>query len=99
LAVNIAKLPSVPRQILKDIPRPPNSASRDDLAGCAMDTSILCTHGAFVVCPATGFIAGSIWSLVDPGFNLLVYRMVRFSGAAIGAAAGLILDHFFGAWC
>jgi hypothetical protein len=28
LAVNIAKLPSVPRQILKDIPRPPNSASR-----------------------------------------------------------------------
>ena len=28
--VNIAKLPSVPRQILKDIPRPPNSASRDD---------------------------------------------------------------------
>ncbi len=30
LAVNIAKLPSVPRQILKDIPRPPNTASRDD---------------------------------------------------------------------
>jgi hypothetical protein len=30
LAVNLAKLPSVPRQILKDIPRPPNSASRDD---------------------------------------------------------------------
>ena len=30
LAINIAKLPSVPRQILKDIPRPPNSASRDD---------------------------------------------------------------------
>ena len=30
LAVNIAKLPSVPRQILKDIPRPPSSASRDD---------------------------------------------------------------------
>jgi hypothetical protein len=30
LAVNIAKLPSVPRQILKDIPRPPNSASRND---------------------------------------------------------------------
>jgi hypothetical protein len=28
--VNIAKLPSGPRQILKDIPRPPNSASRDD---------------------------------------------------------------------
>jgi hypothetical protein len=27
IAVNIAKLPSVPRQILKDIPRPPNSAS------------------------------------------------------------------------
>jgi hypothetical protein len=30
IAVNIAKLPSVPRQILKDIPRPPNSASQDD---------------------------------------------------------------------
>jgi len=30
IAVNIAKLPSVPRQILKDIPRLPNSASRDD---------------------------------------------------------------------
>ena len=30
IAVNIAKLPRVPRQILKDIPRPPNSASRDD---------------------------------------------------------------------
>ena len=30
IAVNIVKLPSVPRQILKDIPRPPNSASRDD---------------------------------------------------------------------
>jgi hypothetical protein len=30
IAVNIAKLPSVPRQILKDIPRPANAASRDD---------------------------------------------------------------------
>ena len=30
IAVNIAKLPSVPRQILKDIPRPPNSASWED---------------------------------------------------------------------
>jgi hypothetical protein len=30
IAVNIAKLPSVPRQVLKDIPRPPNTASRDD---------------------------------------------------------------------
>jgi hypothetical protein len=30
IAVNIAKLPSVPRQKLRDIPRPPNSASRDD---------------------------------------------------------------------
>ena len=29
IAVNIAKLPSVPRQILKDIPRPPNTVSRD----------------------------------------------------------------------
>jgi hypothetical protein len=32
LAVNIAKLPSVPRQVLKDIPLPANSASRDDWA-------------------------------------------------------------------
>jgi hypothetical protein len=30
IAANIGKLPMVPRQILKDIPRPPNSASRDD---------------------------------------------------------------------
>ncbi len=30
VAANIAKLPRVPRQILKDIPRPPNSASQDD---------------------------------------------------------------------
>jgi hypothetical protein len=30
IAVNIAKLASVPRQILKDIPRPPNTASWDD---------------------------------------------------------------------
>ena len=30
IAINIAKLPSVPRQMLKEIPRPPNSASRDD---------------------------------------------------------------------
>jgi hypothetical protein len=30
VAVNIAKLPSVPRQILKDIPRPPHKAGRDD---------------------------------------------------------------------
>jgi hypothetical protein len=30
IAVNITKLPSVPRQILKDIPKPPNSASRDE---------------------------------------------------------------------
>jgi hypothetical protein len=30
IAVNVAKLPNVPWQILKDIPRPPNSASRDD---------------------------------------------------------------------
>jgi hypothetical protein len=29
LAVNFAKLPSVPRQILKDIPRPPHSVSDD----------------------------------------------------------------------
>jgi hypothetical protein len=30
IAANIAKLPSVPRQLLKDIPRPPSSAGRDD---------------------------------------------------------------------
>ena len=30
LAVNFAKLPMVPRQILKDIPRPANTAGRDD---------------------------------------------------------------------
>jgi hypothetical protein len=30
IAVNIIKQPSVPRQILKDNPRPPNSASGDD---------------------------------------------------------------------
>jgi hypothetical protein len=29
IAVNIAKLPSVPRQVLKDIPRPKDSASRE----------------------------------------------------------------------
>jgi hypothetical protein len=29
-ATDIAKTPSVPQQILKDIPRPPNSASRED---------------------------------------------------------------------
>jgi hypothetical protein len=30
IAVNIAKLPRVPRQILKDIPRPASSASEAD---------------------------------------------------------------------
>jgi hypothetical protein len=30
IAVNIAELPSVPWQILKDIPRPPNTVGRDD---------------------------------------------------------------------
>jgi hypothetical protein len=30
IAVNIVEPPSVLRQILKDIPRPPSSASRDD---------------------------------------------------------------------
>ena len=30
IAANIAKLLSVPRQILKDIPRPPNTATRHD---------------------------------------------------------------------
>jgi hypothetical protein len=52
-AANIAKLPSVPRQILKDITRPPNSASRDDqLKGGAFggfDASIgLCNSKAIV---------------------------------------------------
>jgi hypothetical protein len=28
-AVNVAELPSVPPRILNDIPRPPNTASRD----------------------------------------------------------------------
>jgi hypothetical protein len=32
IPVNIGKLPNVPRQISKDIPRPPNSASLDDSA-------------------------------------------------------------------
>jgi hypothetical protein len=32
IAVNIAKLPSVPRQILKDIPRPPDSAKRRQIS-------------------------------------------------------------------
>jgi hypothetical protein len=30
IAVNIAKLPRVTRQILIEIPRPPNTASRED---------------------------------------------------------------------
>jgi len=30
IAVNIAKLPSVPRQILKDVPRPPNTVARTE---------------------------------------------------------------------
>jgi hypothetical protein len=30
IAVKIAKLPSVPRQILKDIPLPPNLPGRDN---------------------------------------------------------------------
>ena len=30
IAANIGKLPRVPRQILIEIPRPPNTASRDD---------------------------------------------------------------------
>jgi hypothetical protein len=48
--VNIAKLPSVPRQILKDIPRPPNSASQDGSlfqspAIHVPDVPIACTAG------------------------------------------------------
>jgi hypothetical protein len=65
-----------------------------------MDTSILCTNGALVVGSVIGFFAGSIWSLVDTRFDdFLVYRVVRFSGAVIGAALGLILDYFIGPWC
>jgi hypothetical protein len=46
-----------------------------------MDTSLLCTNGAFVVCSAIGFIAGSIWSLVDTRFDgFLVYRVPAFRG-------------------
>jgi hypothetical protein len=30
IAGSIAKLPSVPQQLLKDIPRPPNTARRED---------------------------------------------------------------------
>jgi uncharacterized membrane protein YccC len=65
-----------------------------------MDTSILCTNGTFVVCLTIGFLAGFIWSLVDPRFDSFVAgRLLRLLGAAIGAAAGLILDHFIGPWC
>jgi hypothetical protein len=65
-----------------------------------MDTSMLCTNGALVVGSVIGFSVGSIWSLVDTRFDgFLVYRVVRFSGAVIGAAAGLVLDHFIGPWC
>jgi hypothetical protein len=60
-----------------------------------MDTSILCTNGGFVVCSIIGFFAGSIWSLFDTRFDsFLLYRVVRFSAAVIGAAAGLVLDHY-----
>jgi uncharacterized membrane protein YccC len=65
-----------------------------------MDTSILCTNGALVVCLTIGFGAGSISSLVDPRFDSFVAgSMVRLLGAVIGTAAGLVLDHFFGPWC
>jgi len=65
-----------------------------------MDTSILCTNGTLVVCLAIGFVAGSIWSLIDPRVDSFVAgRLLRFSGAVIGAAVGLVLDHFIGPWC
>ena len=65
-----------------------------------MDTSILCTNGALVVCLAIGFAAGSISSLVDPRFDDFVAgRMVSLLGAVIGTAAGLVLDHVIGPWC
>jgi hypothetical protein len=37
IAANIAKLPMVPRNILKDISRPPNSAGRDGQAPGSTD--------------------------------------------------------------
>jgi hypothetical protein len=67
-----------------------------------MDASILCTNGGFVVCSAIGFFAGSIWSFVDPrfdNFSFVAFRVPRLLGAVIGAAAGLVLDHFTGPWC
>ena len=65
-----------------------------------MDTSILCTNGALVVCLALGCAAGSILSLVDPRFDAFVAgRMVRLLGAVIGTAVGLVLNHFIGPWC
>ena len=52
IAVNIAKLPNVPRQILKDIPRPPNSASLDNRGGrrrCNFDAANgLCNFSAWM---------------------------------------------------
>ena len=38
LAVNIAKLPSVPRQILKDIPRPAKFGQSERLSECPLHT-------------------------------------------------------------
>jgi hypothetical protein len=37
IAVNIAKLPNVPRQILKDIPRPPRPAVTIAVVGAACE--------------------------------------------------------------
>ncbi len=65
-----------------------------------MDTPILCTNGTFVVCVTIGFVAGSIWSLIDLRFDsFAARRLLRLLGAVLGAAAGLILDHFIGPWC
>ena len=65
-----------------------------------MDTSILCTHGALTGCLAVGVFAGVIWAMVDPRFDSLVFSKVPLIlGAVIGAASGLILDHFIGPWC
>jgi hypothetical protein len=65
-----------------------------------MDKSFLCTNGALVVCTATGFFAGSIWSFIDRRYDGIVASdLLRVSGAIIGAGAGVILDYFIAPWC
>ena len=65
-----------------------------------MDTFMPCTNGGFIVCLVIGSVTGFIWSLVDPKFDSFVAsRLLSLLGAVIGAAAGLVLDHFTGPWC